>query len=254
MKGSETRAKIVQSAMQLAAREGLLNITLDRVAEEAGLSKGGVIHHYPSKEALLSGVITYFTEQIDGIMTRLVAEDPSPNYRWARAMLRLYRNVELMPSHEGEAGGEGETSASPEEASPGKEAALESAGPASQLFSAEQGRALNSFMLSLLAVAVHNPDLLKPMHLIGQRMRGRLTAVPEEGVEQILVWLILDGLFLWRFVGIIKEGDPIIEEVLRHLENRIEALSTGWDAAPPPRPSRPRGPSRKAAAKKRPSK
>ncbi len=190
MKGSETRERIFRAAMQLAARDGLLTLTLEKVAEESGLSKGGVMHHFPSKDALLSGVITYFTDQIEREMTRLVAEDPNPTYRWVRAMLHM------MSAREGDRS----------EDLPSRQT-------------------LDQFMLSVLAATIHNPAVVKPVQAIGQRLRGRLTSVPEEGIEQLMMWLAMDGLFLWQFVGLVSPDDPLIDEVHANLLAKLEELS-----------------------------
>jgi AcrR family transcriptional regulator len=190
MKGIETRNRVYQAAMGLANRDGLLTLTLENVAAEAGLSKGGILHHFPNKEALLLGVIEHFAEKIDSTMTRLVAEDPNPSFRWIRAMIHMSDDVLATPIEDN----------------------LTSEG-------------MDRFMLSILAVAVHNPDLLKPIHAIGQRLRGRLTANPEEGLEQILMWLVFDGLFLWRFVGLVQDNDPLHGQVLEAMKQRLLDLT-----------------------------
>lgn len=55
-----TKDKICEAAMQLAIRDGLLAMTLDNVAKQAGISKGGVIYHFPSKDELVRGVLDYW--------------------------------------------------------------------------------------------------------------------------------------------------------------------------------------------------
>lgn len=207
VKGKETRAKIAQAAMRLASRDGLLTLTIDKVAEEAGLSKGGVMHHFATKEALLTGTISYFTEHVESVLTRLVAEDPKPTFRWIRAMLRVYRHT-----HDDTA----------------------SASTSGDL---PESVELDRFMLSVLAAAVHNPELMKPIQSIGQRLLGRLTAVPEEGLDQLLLWLTLDGLFLWQFVGMLQPDDPLVQQVVDAVERKMEALTAtprtnGSTAAP----------------------
>jgi hypothetical protein len=92
---------------------------------------------------------------------------------------------------------------------------------------------LDRFMLSILAVAIHNPELLKPVQVIGQRLRGRLTAVPEEGLEQLMMWLVVDGLFLWRFVGLIHSNDPLPEQVMQALRDRLATLTHQPNKASP---------------------
>ncbi|MDR2942606.1 MAG: TetR/AcrR family transcriptional regulator [Treponema sp.] len=48
-----TRGKIEAAALSLFARKGL-SVTIDEIAKKAGLSKGLLYSHYPSKEALIS--------------------------------------------------------------------------------------------------------------------------------------------------------------------------------------------------------
>ncbi|WP_253196239.1 TetR family transcriptional regulator [Roseovarius sp. PS-C2] len=49
--------KILEAARALAAREGAGKITIEAVAKEAGLSKGGVLYNFSTKKALLSGLL-----------------------------------------------------------------------------------------------------------------------------------------------------------------------------------------------------
>lgn len=49
--------RILGAARAIAAREGAGRITIDAVAKQAGLSKGGVLYNYPTKKALLSGLL-----------------------------------------------------------------------------------------------------------------------------------------------------------------------------------------------------
>jgi AcrR family transcriptional regulator len=48
-----TRGKIEAAALSLFARKGL-SVTIDEIAKTAGLSKGLIYSHYPSKEALIT--------------------------------------------------------------------------------------------------------------------------------------------------------------------------------------------------------
>lgn len=49
--------RILDAARRIAAREGAGNITIDAVALETGLSKGGVLYNFRSKDALLAGLL-----------------------------------------------------------------------------------------------------------------------------------------------------------------------------------------------------
>jgi AcrR family transcriptional regulator len=52
-----TRKAILEAASRVTAREGALKLTLEAVAKEAGVSKGGLLYHFPNKEALISSMI-----------------------------------------------------------------------------------------------------------------------------------------------------------------------------------------------------
>lgn len=57
MARASSRQKILQAAEGVVARDGGANLTLDAVAREAGVSKGGLLYHFPSKDALLSAIL-----------------------------------------------------------------------------------------------------------------------------------------------------------------------------------------------------
>lgn len=58
----DTRDQLLQSALRiLVDGEGVL--TLDAVAKRSGISKGGLIHHFPTREALVEGVVAEIIRQ-----------------------------------------------------------------------------------------------------------------------------------------------------------------------------------------------
>ncbi|MGW3007569.1 TetR/AcrR family transcriptional regulator [Streptomyces sp. NPDC001219] len=54
---AERRAAILEAAMELIAERGYRRTSLAAVAERAGLTQQGLLHHFPSKELLLAGVL-----------------------------------------------------------------------------------------------------------------------------------------------------------------------------------------------------
>lgn len=56
MSRPSNRPAIVDAALRVAERAGVGAITLDAVAAEAGLTKSGVIYHFPTKAELLEGI------------------------------------------------------------------------------------------------------------------------------------------------------------------------------------------------------
>ncbi len=53
----DTRAKLIVAAATVIRREGAQSLTLDAVAAEAGVSKGGLLYHFKSKRELLDGLV-----------------------------------------------------------------------------------------------------------------------------------------------------------------------------------------------------
>jgi AcrR family transcriptional regulator len=71
MSKSSLRERILEAADRVARERGVANLTLDLVAEQASISKGGLLYHFTTKEALLSGMID---RALDRYRTFLKAE------------------------------------------------------------------------------------------------------------------------------------------------------------------------------------
>ncbi len=63
------RATLLDAATAVIRRDGATALTLDAVAAEAGVSKGGVLYHFATKRALIDGLISRwlddFAAQLD---------------------------------------------------------------------------------------------------------------------------------------------------------------------------------------------
>ena len=59
MKRADTglRDALLDAAEAVVARQGVANLTFDAVAAEAGMSKGGLLHHFRSKDRLIEGMV-----------------------------------------------------------------------------------------------------------------------------------------------------------------------------------------------------
>lgn len=81
---------IIAAADRLVRRDGVARLTIDAVAREAGLSKGGVLYHFPSKEALIKGMLEdLLTGFDDDVRRRMTAEvDDDRVGRFLRAYVR----------------------------------------------------------------------------------------------------------------------------------------------------------------------
>ena len=57
--GASAKSRILSAAAAVVARSGAAHLTIDAVAAEAKLSKGGVLYHFPSKRAMLEGMLEH---------------------------------------------------------------------------------------------------------------------------------------------------------------------------------------------------
>lgn len=85
----ETRARIIEAAIEAADELGAGSFTLDAVVSRLSLSKGALLHHFPSKRALLEGVIDHLARELVARVTAAAAEDPDPYVTLSRAYLRV---------------------------------------------------------------------------------------------------------------------------------------------------------------------
>ncbi len=75
-----SREKILDAAAELVAEIGAGRLTLDAVAERAGLSKGGLLYNFPSKDALLQAMIQRMIDQVSESKEALRTQmEPGPN-------------------------------------------------------------------------------------------------------------------------------------------------------------------------------
>ncbi len=82
-----SRDKLLAAASQIVAEHGAGKLTLDAVAERAGVSKGGLLYNFPNKEVLLTamidGMIAHYVQSRDSHYQAL----PEQPYRFAKALL-----------------------------------------------------------------------------------------------------------------------------------------------------------------------
>ncbi|NMM83256.1 TetR family transcriptional regulator [Rhodococcus sp. SRB_17] len=68
-----TRDRILDALEKLLLVSGVAQVTLEGVATEAGVSKGGLLYHFPSKEALLAAMVRRLGERSDQQLADAVA-------------------------------------------------------------------------------------------------------------------------------------------------------------------------------------
>ncbi len=84
----ETRDLVFEASDRILCRDGFSHLTLARVADEAGLSKGGLLYHFPSKAALIEALFAYHNEKFEERLAALASEEGDDAGSWLRAYAR----------------------------------------------------------------------------------------------------------------------------------------------------------------------
>ena len=61
----DTRARIMEAAAAVVHDVGPAHLSLDAVAERAGISKGGLLYHFPTKASLIQAVVAHHCAQVE---------------------------------------------------------------------------------------------------------------------------------------------------------------------------------------------
>ncbi|WP_224401755.1 TetR/AcrR family transcriptional regulator [Pseudonocardia sp. ICBG1034] len=94
----DTRRLVLDAAGSAIRRDGV-GATLDLVAREAGVSKGGLVYHFPSKTAMLVALAQVELDTFrDAVHAHLDRPEGTPG-----RLVRAYVRASLAPVDEGEA-------------------------------------------------------------------------------------------------------------------------------------------------------
>lgn len=94
-----TRNRLLQATSHIIQAQGVERLTLDAVAKEAQVSKGGLLYHFSSKESLVVEVIQYLMDDFDAAINRELAQDNALDLpgRWLRAYVKATFNYKTLP-------------------------------------------------------------------------------------------------------------------------------------------------------------
>ncbi|EKF57587.1 TetR family transcriptional regulator [Agrobacterium albertimagni AOL15] len=92
----QVRRALLDCAAQIAAEQGASAITIQAVAERAGVTKGGLLHHFDSKQTLLAAVFEDLLDKMDQEIDRTLADDPLARGRFTRAYVRACFSDRLL--------------------------------------------------------------------------------------------------------------------------------------------------------------
>lgn len=81
------RERLLDAAEQVVSRDGVSSLTLDAVAREAGVSKGGLLYHFPSKSQLVTEVVERMARCCEAEHNANVSSEPAGPGAFTRAYL-----------------------------------------------------------------------------------------------------------------------------------------------------------------------
>jgi AcrR family transcriptional regulator len=84
---SNLQDTLLDATETVVARQGIASLTLDAVAAEARMSKGGLLHHFPSKDRLVEALVIRTAEGWRSCYTEAYERTPEGPGRMARALL-----------------------------------------------------------------------------------------------------------------------------------------------------------------------
>jgi len=93
-----TKEKIVQNALKLFLEKGFYNVSMAMIAQETGISKPAIYHHYQNKDKMVEGVLNHFTEKMSE-WNREYFSGVSSGKDFVRRMfsaIPIYKNVECI--------------------------------------------------------------------------------------------------------------------------------------------------------------
>lgn len=84
----DTRDRLIEAAITVLRERGGHALTLDAVAKQAEVSKGGLLHHFATKEALILALVRHLYGLFERQVVGYYEADPEPVGRWLRAYIR----------------------------------------------------------------------------------------------------------------------------------------------------------------------
>lgn len=197
LKSASAKETVLAAAVRVIVRDGILGMTIEAVAREAGMSKGGVLYHFASKDALLRGMLEHFLAAFEEQIQENIQADAEPIGRWMRAYLKTFFGAPQ--------------------------------GIAADLPQPEQ----RNLHVAMYAAVVINRDLLGPViQRFSERWRP---AAAQDGVSQLdqaITWLAADGLWIWQVLGIIPEDSAEKQQLMQALIQRTRPISEVTEKAP----------------------
>lgn len=88
------RVRLLDVAGKIAIEKGVASVTLDAVAQGAGVSKGGLLHHFKSKRALLDALFDGILAWLEKRVAFFAKDDTDAFGRFTRAYLMTVTHID----------------------------------------------------------------------------------------------------------------------------------------------------------------
>jgi AcrR family transcriptional regulator len=89
---ADTRALILSATAELAREKGAAHISIEAIAQRAGISKGGLLYHFPKKHALLQALVEQHFGGVNAVLADIeVKAGAERTNAVARAFVELNR-------------------------------------------------------------------------------------------------------------------------------------------------------------------
>jgi AcrR family transcriptional regulator len=95
------RGTLIEAALTVVEERGITALTLDAVAEEAGVTKRGLLYHFPTKHALMTGIHEHLAARSEQELIAATGKEPEAaslverTRGYVRAALKAPSNVEM---------------------------------------------------------------------------------------------------------------------------------------------------------------
>lgn len=162
---------ILGAARRLLLARGVMP-SLNAVAEAAGVSKGGLIHHFPSRAALIAGLASAAIDEVDAAMSAAAATHSAAE-TWLRLSLPGVQERELLQG----------LAAAFRPSDPGMQGML------------DQARAAIARWESLIAAEVGDPVRARVIRLVGDALVANAVAGVDTGpdrLDELAAFLLVD--------------------------------------------------------------
>lgn len=158
-----TRERLLDAAEMVVLERGVNAMTLEAVAAQAKVSKGGLLYHFPSKDAVVLGMISRMISMVEQRFAVELQKELPGRGRHAHALLRI-----MMDTGSGALFPKVHKVASP-----------------------------------LRAAMVNNPEMLEPIRCFLNRVHQGMIADGLSSDRSWLVLAALDGVKFWRVFDIL---------------------------------------------------